>query len=79
MADVARAWLAAVPGVRVEEAGVHPRRPMLVATLESAAPGPTLVMCGHLDTVPEGEGWTRDPFGAQVRGRPPVRARRVPT
>src|SRR5208283_5538795 len=28
--------------------------------------GPTLVLCGHLDTVPAGEGWTFDPFGATV-------------
>jgi len=33
-------------------------RPNLYATIGS--PGPTLVLCGHLDTVPEGEGWTRD-------------------
>jgi acetylornithine deacetylase len=48
-------------------------------TLEEAAPGrpnvlarwsvgrrPHLLLTGHLDTVPVGEGWTRDPFGAEV-------------
>ncbi len=35
-------------------------RPNLYATI--GGPGPTLVLCGHLDTVPAGEGWTRDPF-----------------
>jgi acetylornithine deacetylase/succinyl-diaminopimelate desuccinylase family protein len=28
--------------------------------------GPHLLLTGHLDTVPVGEGWTRDPFGAEV-------------
>lgn len=30
------------------------------------APGPTLALVSHLDTVPAGEGWTRDPFRASV-------------
>ncbi|MCC6160191.1 MAG: M20/M25/M40 family metallo-hydrolase [Deltaproteobacteria bacterium] len=30
--------------------------------------GPALLFISHLDTVPPGEGWTVDPFGAQVRG-----------
>ncbi len=29
---------------------------------------PHLLLIGHLDTVPVGEGWTRDPFGAEVGG-----------
>jgi acetylornithine deacetylase/succinyl-diaminopimelate desuccinylase family protein len=50
----------------------------LDVTLEEAAPGrpnvlarwtvgrrPHLLLTGHLDTVPVGEGWTRDPFGAE--------------
>ncbi len=28
------------------------------------SPGPTLLFASHLDTVPPGEGWTRDPYGA---------------
>ena len=51
-----RAWgLDAVrddAGVRVEVAG--------------AAPGPTLAFVSHLDTVPPGEGWARDPFRATI-------------
>jgi acetylornithine deacetylase len=47
---------------------VAPGRPNLYATI--GGPGPTLVLCGHLDTVPAGEGWTRDPFrGTLSRGR----------
>ena len=44
---------------------VAPQRPNLYATIGTV--GPTLVLCGHLDTVPEGEGWTCDPFTATVR------------
>lgn len=36
-------------------------------TIELAGPepGPTLLLASHLDTVPPGEGWTRDPWGAR--------------
>ncbi len=37
-----------VDGVRIEVAG--------------AGPGPTLALVTHLDTVPPGDGWTRDPY-----------------
>jgi acetylornithine deacetylase/succinyl-diaminopimelate desuccinylase len=40
----------------------------VVARLEGALPRPrrTLLFNGHLDTVPPGDGWTVDPFGAEV-------------
>src|ERR1039457_2558662 len=38
---------------------VAPGRPNLYAAV--GTPGPTLVLCGHLDTVPAGDGWTLDP------------------
>ncbi len=41
-----------------------PGRPNLYASVGGV--GPTLVLCGHLDTVPAGEGWTLDPFSAVV-------------
>lgn len=28
--------------------------------------GPHLLLTGHMDTVPVGDGWTRDPFGAEI-------------
>jgi acetylornithine deacetylase len=31
-------------------------------TVDSGRPGPTLAFLSHLDVVPPGEGWTRDPF-----------------
>ncbi|HXE56742.1 MAG TPA: M20/M25/M40 family metallo-hydrolase [Gemmatimonadales bacterium] len=50
--ETARGWGLDVvrddTGVKVELAG--------------ARPGPTLALVSHLDVVPPGEGWTRDPF-----------------
>ncbi len=30
--------------------------------------GPTIALVSHLDVVPPGEGWTRDPFGPAIEG-----------
>lgn len=30
--------------------------------------GPTLLFCGHLDVVPPGPGWSRDPFSGAIEG-----------
>lgn len=40
----------------------------LVARKEGSAPGPCVHFNGHIDVVEAGEGWTRDPYGAQVEG-----------
>lgn len=39
----------------------------IVATVQGQNPGPTLLLCSHLDTVPAGEGWTVPPFQATIR------------
>jgi acetylornithine deacetylase/succinyl-diaminopimelate desuccinylase-like protein len=41
-----------------------PSRPNVLARLDGAQPGPTLMLCGHIDTKPAGprEGWSHDPF-----------------
>lgn len=65
--DVARV-LARVLGRRGIDArleDVHPGRPNLTAELGPAG-GPTLLLNGHTDTMPPGEGWTTDPFEAVV-------------
>ncbi len=36
--------------------------------LSGFGPGPTLAFVSHLDTVPAGAGWTRDPFRPTVEG-----------
>jgi acetylornithine deacetylase len=38
-------------GLRVEVTEVAPGRPNVVAVLEGRAPGPSLMFCGHIDTV----------------------------
>ena len=40
----------------------------VVACLPGRSPGNRLVLNAHLDTVPVGEGWTKDPFGAEIDG-----------
>lgn len=52
----------------LREAGFSPRatrgRPR--AVLWSRGEGARLLFSGHVDVVPAGEGWTRDPFGGEV-------------
>jgi acetylornithine deacetylase len=44
-------------------------RPNLAARIPGAGGGRSLILSGHIDTVPAGaEPWTRDPFGASVEG-----------
>ena len=47
-------------GLDVTETDVAPGRPNVVAVVEGAQPGPTLLLCGHLDTV--GVDGMTDPF-----------------
>jgi acetylornithine deacetylase len=46
------------------------RRPNLVARLPGAGGGRSLILSGHVDTVPRGstQNWTFDPFGGAVEG-----------
>src|SRR4051794_28878630 len=46
---------------------VEPGRPNVVAVVDGGGgPGPTLMFEGHTDVVTEGDGWTVDPFGAEI-------------
>lgn len=40
----------------------------LVVAIKGAAPGPTLMLCSHIDTVAPAAGWTKNPFAATVEG-----------
>jgi acetylornithine deacetylase len=75
--------LVAIPSVSGAEAGVaafleaRARAEGLVVsrddasvtmTVDAGAAGPTLAFISHLDVVPPGEGWTRDPFTPIVEG-----------
>lgn len=56
--NVARGW--GLETVR-DEAAVR-------VEVRGRAAGPTLALVSHLDVVPPGNGWTRDPFAATVEG-----------
>jgi acetylornithine deacetylase/succinyl-diaminopimelate desuccinylase-like protein len=55
-----------LPGARCEVVEPAPGRPSLIVTLQSAQPGPTLLLNGHTDTVSETPGWTHDPYGGET-------------
>jgi acetylornithine deacetylase/succinyl-diaminopimelate desuccinylase-like protein len=52
-------------GLDVVETAVEPDRNNLRITLQGGA-GPGVLLLGHTDVVPVGEGWTTDPFGGAV-------------
>jgi succinyl-diaminopimelate desuccinylase len=63
--EYAKSVVDAIDGVEVRVVEAEPKRQSLIA---SAGPlvGRTLLLGVHLDTVPVGDGWTRDPFGAEL-------------
>jgi acetylornithine deacetylase/succinyl-diaminopimelate desuccinylase family protein len=63
VACLAKACEAAGLTIEIEE--VLPGRPNLYASVGPPSDDGILVL-GHTDTVPAGDGWTRDPFGASV-------------
>lgn len=52
-------------GLPVERDRVAEGRENVVAEIAGEAAQPALVFLNHMDTVPAGEGWTRDPFAAE--------------
>jgi acetylornithine deacetylase/succinyl-diaminopimelate desuccinylase family protein len=52
-------------GLAVEMPEAAPGRPNVV-TSWGADEGPVLLLTGHSDTVPVGQGWNHDPFGAAI-------------
>ena len=56
---------AAELGLDVVETAVEPDRNNVRITLEGGT-GPGLLVLGHTDVVPVGDGWTVDPFGGAV-------------
>jgi succinyl-diaminopimelate desuccinylase len=59
----AREW-----GLEAELQAVDDQRANVIVRLRGAQSGPSLLYCGHLDTVPIGESvWDADPFGGELR------------
>jgi acetylornithine deacetylase len=54
------------PGYRPVQRG-YKGRPNLVATLKGAGGGRSLLLNGHTDVIPVGEGWSQDPWSAAIR------------
>lgn len=53
-------------GLSTTSTEVEPQRPNVSAVL-SGGPAPGLLVLGHTDVVPVGDGWTVDPYGGAVR------------
>jgi succinyl-diaminopimelate desuccinylase len=53
-------------GLDVERDHVVEGRQNVIAELNTNLDAPTLVFLNHMDTVPAGDGWTHDPFSAEI-------------
>jgi acetylornithine deacetylase/succinyl-diaminopimelate desuccinylase family protein len=55
-------------GLETEFDEVYPSRPNVYGRLRGTEGARTLILNGHLDVVPAGEGWSTDPYGAYLSG-----------
>ena len=55
-------------GVKAEIDQFAAHRANVCASIHGAGPGTTVLLTGHLDVVPAGDGWTFDPYRAETRG-----------
>ncbi len=62
-----KAWLSDA-GAVTEEQEVLPSRNNIIATLKGRGGKAPLIFVCHMDTVPAGQGWDEDPFGAILSG-----------
>lgn len=53
-------------GIETELQDVTPGRPNVIARIKGRQPGKHLILNGHTDVVPCGEGWSVDPFAAVI-------------
>ena len=53
-------------GLDVELREVAPGRPNVVARWGRVGSRPHLILNGHIDALPPGDGWTRDPYGGEI-------------
>jgi acetylornithine deacetylase len=62
--ELCAAWLSE-RGVAAELVEVEPGRPNVIAEIGPGA-GRTVVLNGHYDVVPAGDGWSQDPWGGEI-------------
>ncbi|HAT1683000.1 TPA: M20 family metallopeptidase [Klebsiella oxytoca] len=55
-------------GIETDIQEVEPGRPNIIARLKGQHPGKRLILNGHSDVVPCGEGWSVEPFAAVIDG-----------
>ena len=48
--------------------GNYEERPNIIGTYKGAGGGKSLLLFAHIDTVPPGDGWDYDPYGAEIDG-----------
>lgn len=60
------AWLSHIPNIEVTKYEVQPGRFNVIARLRGKRPHAGLAYIVHMDTVPVGTGWTKDPFGGVI-------------
>jgi acetylornithine deacetylase/succinyl-diaminopimelate desuccinylase family protein len=53
-------------GLKVEMKEVCPDRPNVIAVWDSGRAGPTVMLNGHMDVVPPGDGWTVEPYSGKI-------------
>ena len=55
-----------VPADEVQDGGMQSITNLIVRREYGAKQGPTIALNAHGDVVPPGEGWTHDPYGAEI-------------
>jgi succinyl-diaminopimelate desuccinylase len=53
-------------GLETELQEVAPNRPNVLGIWDTGKPGPTVLLNGHTDVVPTGDGWSVDPHGGRI-------------
>lgn len=61
-------WLKDNTEAEITRDEFEPGRFNVMATIKGKVAHPNFLCLAHMDTVPVGEGWTKDPFGAEIEG-----------
>jgi succinyl-diaminopimelate desuccinylase len=67
MADFVVDWLSPLPNIEIDRHDVLPERPNVVGRLRGSGNESPVVLLAHMDTVPIGDNWSTEPFGAEIR------------